>query len=615
MADLAITIGSTTKQFDLAIEQSGQKLFSIKEEPVVPLRTLTKMPTYGDLPPERILDFLQTTWRGGMGQQNHFDIPDMYADGQGIDTREPNQIYLGPLINTIGAIADTIIGFEFFLGAEYAYSATKVYKLNSGSTAWTTALDVTATDTIECMNQYDGYLYVGLTTGKYYYSADGASWTQCTLANAIAHLLCVAPPYSGTKDMLVLAKRPNEVRTSISPLNAGTGWIDPPYYIGDTTSDITSLFVLNGTLFIGKTDGLYALPVDGRPVALTPEFKEKRDSNNFKYNTNWQGIFYGGVSGDILEIVGTSSQVYSIDYVGPLELSPELALVGSAKGITRDDKNLYAVFLIGSNYIIYTGRQRRDVDYGLRWEWVPLVNLGTNACGAIRVMQRTGANPKLWFAYGTNVANCILSLSPNHPLGDSNYRFCAQGYLITTYFDANYDTWQKILYQFWTVAQNYYTTHQYIKVYYEKDTDTSWTVLFNTILGNGVWYTDLAAIACKKIRLKIELNTDDSSKTPILTEYIYRGILQPEITRTLDFTIVLGQSDSRKVSTDLTFLETGRTAIAPITLKDLRFGTTRYITFLPGSPMEIEFIDEVSKQPSYRARILAQQSNWTPPIS
>jgi len=90
-------------------------------------------------------------------------------------------------------------------------------------------------------------------------------------------------------------------------------------------------------------------------------------------------------------------------------------------------------------------------------------------------------------------------------------------------------------------------------------------------------------------------------------------VLQPEITKTLDFTIVLGQSDTRKPSTDLTFLEGGRVATAPITLKDLRFGTTKYITFLPNSPMEVEGWDEAAKQPSYQARILAQQLNWTSP--
>ncbi len=623
-------------------------------------------------------------------------------------------------------------------------------------------------DKIRCLEVYDKYILCGLTTGKYYWSLTGASggWTQSTMDNAIAHLFCVAPPFSGTKDLIVLAKTPNEVRTSIAPASAvpilretavgftsgvaiyganwrsqtftpasshtigkvviplqrtgspgtitasiratssghpigpdlcsgsvdgatiptgsyspwttinmdsgyflttgvkyaivvrapsgtvanyvdwyyvtptsyaggnleysidsgaawtskadqdhafeewsiaivGASWTDPPYYIGDTTTDIVSLFVLGGTLFIGKEDGLYALPVDGRPVALTPEFKDKRDSTNFKYHTNWQGIFYGSLAGDIVELINSGSELV-INYMGPLERSPELAITGSVIGITRDDKNLYATLYVNSYNIIYTGRERYDDKYGLRWEWVPYIHIGINDCGAIKVMQRTGANPKLWFAYGNNVANAILSRSPN-------YRFCPQGYLITSYFDCGYDTWQKVLYQLWTISRSLDTTHQYIKIYYQKDTDVNWSSVLATITANGVQSIDLTVLSCKKIRLKIELNTDDSTKTPVLTGFMYRGVLQPELTRTLDFTVVLGQSPSRKPSTDLAFLETGRTATSPISFKDLRFGTTRYLMFLPNSPMEGEAMHEAGKQPTYQARIIAQQLNYTPP--
>ena len=613
MADISLTIGATTKLFDLAIQEK-QKLFSTREEPIIPIRALSDVPSYGDLPPEKILAFVQNNWRGGMGQKDRFRIMDMYAEGQSIDTRDPYQVILGPLINTLsnGEIAVAIITLLLFEDREYATSTRYVYKLAENELSWVEVLDVGAGDTIECMGHYDGYIYVGLTTGKYYYSDTGESsdWIQCTLDDAVMHEITVAPSFSATKDILVKATRPNIVRTAIAPLNTEAGWSDPPYYIGDEYSDITSLFVLNGTLFIGKEDGLYALPVDGRPV-LVISYKEQKNSTNFAFHTDWQGVFYGSAAGDILEVIGGSSSMFSVDYMGPLERSPELATIGSIKGITSDDKNLYAVFLVRTDYIIYAGRERRDDKHGLRWEWTPYIFLGTNACGAIRVMQRDGASPLLWFAYGTTMAHAILAKAPNYPLGDTSYRFCAQGHLITTFFDADYDTWQKVFYQLWSIAENL-TTGITVDVHYWKDTDTDWTTL-TTITSNGVQSVDLASLSCKKVRLKLTLKSGTNTVTPILREFIYRGVLQPEITKTLDFTVILGQSDSRKPSTDLAFLEGGRTATAPITLKDLRFGTTKYITFLPNSPMENEAIDEASKEPSFRARILAQQLNWTAP--
>lgn len=612
MSDIQITINDIPRNFDLATE-NGQKMFSVREEPIVPLKALSDVPSYGDLPLDKMLALVQNNWRGGMGQKEHFIFKDMYADGENIDTRDPNQIFLGPLINTIGAINATIIALEFFGNREYAASTTKVYKLNTAGTTWDTVLTI-AGDTIECLSQYDGYIICGLTTGKYYYSTTGDSggWTQCTLDNAVAHVLCVSPPFSGSKDVLVSAKRPNEVRTAIAPWNAGAGWLDPPYYVGDIGSDITGLAIINGVLFVGKTDGFYALPVDGRPVAIMPEFKNKRDSTNFKYWTNWQSVFYGSLAGDIVEIVGNSNSVYSIDYMGPLERSPELAMTGSVKSLTCDDKSIYVVMLVGTSYIIYAGRERFDDVYGLRWEWTPLISLSTNVCGVAKVMQRTGENPKLWFAYGTNMANTVLSRSPNFPLGDTNYRFCTTGYLITTYFDANYDIWSKIFYQLWTIARNIVFGSIYVNVYYQKDYETAWTLLA-TVSKNEVQSVNLPALSCKRVRLKVELNSSVSTTTPIIQEFIYHGILQPEVTRILDFTVILSQSDSRKPSSDLKFLRSGRIATSPIIMRDLRFDTTRYIMFLTNSPMEIETVDEKSGQPSYRARILAQELEWIPP--
>lgn len=613
MADISLLIGSTTKMFDLATE-GGQKMFLTREELIIPVKAASDIPSYSDLPPEKILAFVQNNWRGGMGQKDRFNIMDMYADGRSIDTREPNQIILGPKINTSGAISATIVHTLLFEGREYAASTTVLYKLDADKAGWTEVLDVGTdyTDTIECLGHYDGYMYVGLTTGKYIYSnsGDNGDWTQSDLDNAIMHRTCVAPSFTATKDILILAKQPNEIRTAVAPLNGEAGWLDPPYYVGDEYSNITDVFVLNGTLFIGKEDGLYSLPVDGRPV-LVLDYRQQKLGTNFKFNTNWQGVLYTSAAGDILEVIGGSGAVYGVDYMGPLERSPELATIGTLKGITSDDKNIYAVFLIGSNYVIYAGRERRDDKYGLRWEWCPYIHLGANVCGAIRVMQRSGDSPLLWFAYGTNMAYAILAQAPNYPLGDTSYRFTTSGYLITTFFDVGYDTWAKIFYQLWSIAENLDTGID-IDVHYWKDTDTDWTIL-TTISANGVKSVDLASLSCKKVRLKFTLNSATNTITPIVREFIYRGVLQPEVTRTLDFTVMLGQSDSRKPSTDLAFLEGGRVATAPIVLKDLRFNTTKYVIFLPNSPMGQELRDEPSKQPVYRARIQAQELNWTKP--
>ncbi len=610
MADISLTIGSTTKQFKLAREQK-RKLWRAYEQPMVPLKQAMGSPSYENLPSELVLPFRQNNWRGGMGAFRAM-LPDMYADGLGIDTREPNKIILGPLITTVGAIAGTVVALEFYKDREYAATTTKVYRLATNSLSWGEVFDSSdfGSHAIETLGVYDDYIYVGTTTGKYCYSGtgDNGDWTQSTLDEAIAHHFVVAPPFSGTKPVFVKAERPNELRTNISPLNTGIEWSLVPYYIGDTTSDITSLMVLNGILLIGKEDGLYQFSTNGLPIPLLPEFQHKRSIVNLKYHTDWQSSLYFSLDG----VIGELTSGYELDYMGPLERSPSLALNGSIRGMTSDDQHIYVCILVGSNYYIYVGRERYDELYGLRWEWVPYANLSTNACHVMKVMQRDGANPKLFFGYGTNMASIILPVGSGLPTSDSAYRYCAQGYLITSYFDAGYDTWIKIFYQLWTIARNL-TTDINVKFYYQVDDDSSWTALA-TVITNDVQSADLAALSGKRVRLKVELNTNASATTPELEEFIYRGVLQPELTRLIDFTVLLEQSDTRKPSTDLAFLEGGRVTTAPITLKDLRMGTTRYVTFVPGSPpTEVEVLDEESNEVSYGAQMRVQELNWTSP--
>ena len=613
MSDISLTINNTIKNFDLAKDEHGKKAIMIREDPVVPIRALSNIPKYGDLPADKVLAFDQSTWRGGIGQQDHYQIDDLYSDGQTIDTREPNKMFLGPSLNNTVDNTHILYNFTIFNNFVYAINDYGVWKYTevSPNNTWTLVL---SNIHVSCLCVYDSHLYAGLYIGKYFWSADGASWTQTTLANSDAVIkFIVAPPFSGTQDVLVLAQLTNVIRTCVDPTNnAGVGWTNPPYYIGDSSSDITGMFILAGELYIGKWDGLYFLDSTGTTTRMVSDIADQ-NSMNWAQSTNLQGVIYTTFDDSILEIIGSSSTSLSLSLVGPFYLNREMSNIGRVTGLTSDSVYLYATIYFDSTNTtaVYVGHERTDDVYGLRWEWTPLFYSPTYVINAPMVIQKVNAAPILWLCGGSGAKFITLPKTVN-PLGYSFYTFNTQGYLITSYFDAGYDIWNKIYFQLWTMASNLDTTHQYIKIYYEKDTDSSWTLAV-TLTTNGISFTNLTSISCQRIRLKIELDSDNPLKTPILNEFILRGVLQPELIRTLDLTVILDQAPSRKVSLDMAFLESGRVSTTPIKLIDLRFNTTKYIVFMPSSPMEIEVLDEAGGQPSYQARIQAQVINWTLP--
>jgi len=81
--DHELKIGSTTKQLEL-IRQDGAAMYSV-----------TELISGGEYQEE--LRFTQADWKGGHGSYD-FNYPDMYFEGQSIDTTQPNRLFLGPLI-------------------------------------------------------------------------------------------------------------------------------------------------------------------------------------------------------------------------------------------------------------------------------------------------------------------------------------------------------------------------------------------------------------------------------------------------------------------------------------------------------------------------------------
>lgn len=604
--DIKLTIDGTEKELNL-VRERGKKAWRVVEVP----RRLTAgggdVLNYSSLEADKELVFAQNNWQGGFGQGNFRD-PDRYSDGQSIDTTLQGKFILGPEIQTTtasggGNLGEAVVDFCYFGSALYCATTTKVWKWNTGTSVWDNQ-ETFAGETISQLHSFGGYLFVALgSSTAYEYSSDGSSFTTATMTDCYADYFLTSTAGSGSTQILWKVKTPNELASHSTGLN-GTDW-SSVYYVGDTGANITRIMLLNDNLLVGREDNLYHLDSEGVTHPLMPELINAQSSVNFKHVCNWQASLYFSVGSRVGEITSYNS----IDLMGPLAGIEELEMTGECCGLSSDRDWIYCFIDDGTNTTCYKGREIREGGE-LKWQWCPWIALSTNACDAAYVCQLSGENTKLWFGYGNNAAYVILS---DNPLADSNYKFAAQGHLITGWYDANFRTWDKLVQSI--VMENRGSMSANIKVtpYLEADEAGSYTQI------GSAAYTAAAAptkkyltanVSYNKIRYKIQLDTNDDTKTPIVKLFSANGQLRPEKVKLYDFIVDVSSNRTRPSSTIRTFLEGGRDSTSLVTLTD-RFGTDHYVVFLPGYPEEMEVVDEVTKQSTVALHVIAMKVDWS----
>jgi len=271
--DQELKIGSTTKGMRLIRDDKGASMYKVTEE----------TPKF-----DAQIRFAMADWKGGHGQ--YFAAqPDTYFDGQSIDTTVDNKIIPGPLINQVGVAAGALDAapayFCWFaaIGKLMMATTSQVYWYDGTNfVSKTTITGKTITD----MKEYNGILYVAIgSSDKYYYSADGANYTQTDLTDGYADKFFVSPNAAGTSNVLWKSKLPNQLSSTTdgrTVADGGAEWSSAAY-IGDTSNDITGIFVVNDNLMIGREDNLFHYDSDGGVHPQMDNLKHNRSTNNFKY--------------------------------------------------------------------------------------------------------------------------------------------------------------------------------------------------------------------------------------------------------------------------------------------------------------------------------------------
>jgi len=602
--DHEIKIGSTTKRLQLIRDEKKSALYSVLED----------IPSYS---PQ--LRFTQEDWIGGHGQYD-FNQPDKYFEGQSIDTTQEGRICLGPLIYTVGVSGGDLganpVCFVWFsaISKWMCATATKVFWYDGTNFVEKTEI---VGKVITSMSVVNDILYVCIgTDDKYYYSADGAAYTQTDLDDGYAEQIFAAPNAAATATVLWKFKTPNDLRNTTdgrTVADGGVQWASTAV-IGDTSSDIIQIFLVNDALMIGKEDNLFHYDSDGGLHPLLTDLRHNRSTNNFKYIVDWQSAVYFSLGRGMAEVT-------SFEPMGPITKIDNTGKVGDCVGLASSKDWVFAAFDEGTNTHIYKGREVRvggqARESGLRWEWCPWVFLGANACATIKVCQHSSTDRRLWFGYGNNAGYVILS---DNPTADSLARFCASGFLRMSYDMGTNRYWDK-LYQSIVTENKGLTANLTVQPKYRKDAETSATNLTAALTTNGTVKTNLTtALTCKRIQFELHLATNDNSNTPEVSFIEVRGVEKPETVRIHEAVYAIGDEPSKRVKTIRTFLRGGRTSTSLIRFADLRYGETTggtagtdfvYVVMMPGYPQEVEIFQGKGRQPSLGLKCRWQEVSFT----
>ena len=281
MNDHELKVGSTTKRLNLLRNPEGGAYYQVSFE---------------NIEHQAQLKFIQEDWGGGHGQYD-FKSLDKYFSGEGIDTTQPGCVFLGPLVYEVKENDDTdldsaVVCFCWHPATSEWLCATagKIYRYNVGSSGkWHAATTTVAGVTHLCVHNAIVYAACGAST-KMYYSADGDTWTQTDLTDGYAVRLLSSPNSAGTANVLWKFKTPNELSSTTdgrTVAGGGSQWTSATY-VGDESTDITNIFLVNDRLCVGKTNNLFHYDSDGGIHALLADLRQARTTRNFSHVTDWQ---------------------------------------------------------------------------------------------------------------------------------------------------------------------------------------------------------------------------------------------------------------------------------------------------------------------------------------
>jgi hypothetical protein len=562
----------------------------------------------------------QTDWSGGFGQGNFAD-PSRYSIGSTIDTSHPGKFFLGPNLETGalhggGNLSAAANNFALFNGELYMITTFgQVYKWSTTDSHWDSVYAGVGSTAGGFVNlcAHNGKLYAAQgESNAYVYSATGASGSWTAVTGYYAAYFLSAPPYAGSTPVMWRWSADNLISSSTDP-TTGTSWASD-IYIGDSSADIRSLFLHQGQLYVGKTDGLYHYDSEGVVhQLLSNPIEYQATGAYFTTSCSLKGATYFNMG----KAIGELTSYNSFDSIQPSTKADDISLKEVyCYGLASDGFNLYASMydVDTTTSAIWKGHQSSDSEGNTRWAWDHLANIGAVSWRLFFYEGLQSGNPnhpRIWMAYTTTGLR-YLKISQN-PTDSGWYyyddpSFTSSGYLETPWIDVGHRDWYKIIDSVLVECRGTMGT---VAVAYQADESGTYTTIgtYSATTAGTKDYVATAPFAAKKFKLKFTLTAASSASTPIVKYVSAYGAVRPTRVQMFDFTAYAETGTGSQAKELRDFLLVCRDATSLLTLTD-RYGSSHYVRILAGYPTETEYVDQATRQPGMAMRVICEKVDW-----
>jgi len=403
-------------------------------------------PSYSDF--STIQHWVKKSWHHGRGALE-FEDPLAYYDSAGVQSKIRNQIMLSALqiLTTKAASASVAVNplvWKLFTSSANLWMAgggasRDVFQWTNASTIWAAETAGLAADPTD-MAEFRSNIFVACGEANVMRKKVAGTWSA---ASDPADYLATFG-----NQVLYRADNLNEIHYTTVANPGSTDWIGP-IYVGDTNTQIRSLLVAEGKLFVGKDDGLYFIQ-DQRAYQLL-DVSWGRDSNNFKSMKYWNGALYFPILDGLYRLIGSSLQAIGPERgaAGSLELGvlPSDLDQRSFKGL-NSGKTGRIVDLIPTENFLYavvdgsTSNKSQIISYnGSGWNQEvegAATNKRIQSAFFTGVLASSGhlSNPRLWYGYDVDAYNIILPFGTEDPYDYTGSTYAASGTLDEPWYDA-----------------------------------------------------------------------------------------------------------------------------------------------------------------------------------